>query len=131
MESVISGTVQDPIEALTQREEEEARIKATLEQEKKRKEALSKKAYAESIEKIRKMLLEDKTKINAKIKSEKQRAEYLLIIDMFANALYSEDKDAISYAYLAYKFMAKAHPCKFYGRNRKISKLIFDVYAGL
>lgn len=130
MESVIEGKVQDPVEALTEAEELSKKEKLNKEKALKSAEELSKKAYADSVNKIRKILLDDKTKIKAKV-IDKKGEEMILIIDMLANALTSEDKDALTYAFTAYKFMAKAHKIRFFNSVRKISNLIVDVYNGI
>ena len=46
---------------------------------------------------------------------------------MLANVIGSEDKDAISYAFVAYKFMAKSHKFMFFGRIKKLSKKVKEV----
>ena len=54
-----------------------------------------------------------------------------LVVDMFANALDSQDKDSVIYAYVAYKYMLKVHAFTFVGVNKKVSKLLQDVINGL
>ena len=53
------------------------------------------------------------------------------VIDMLANVITSEDKDAITYAFIAYKYTVKSKPFMFFGSVKKISKLIKDVFNGL
>ncbi len=130
MESVIEGKIQDPIEALIEAENESAKKKAEKEKEEITKKELAKKTYGESIEKIRQILLADKTNVK-KMSNPDKKEEITLVIDMFANAILSEDKDAIVYAYVAYKYMAKAHPFKFFGRIRKIKKLLTDIFDAI
>ena len=131
MESVLEGSLQDPVEALL--EEEERRIKEQEEREislKKEKEMLAK-AYGISLKEIKEILLADKQKIKESRLSDQNKEEYTLIIDMFANVIESEDKDAINYAYLAYKYLANSKKIFFFGRVRKISKLVKDVLNGI
>ncbi len=130
MESVIEGKVQDPVEALFEAEQTQKQDRLNREQEQKSAEELSKKTYAESVNKIRQILLDDKTKIKAKPEL-KGADDMILIIDMLANAITSEDKDAIVYAFTSYKFMAKSNQFRFFGRVKKISKLLTDVYNGI
>ena len=53
--------------------------------------------------------------------------ETLLVIDMLANVIDSDDKDAIRYAFISYKYVAKAHPILLFNRVKKIEKLVKDV----
>jgi hypothetical protein len=127
MESVIDGKVQDPIEALTQeqkrkeKQEEEQRILAKINEE------MAQKTYGENLKNIKQLLLLDKQKIkDSKIKVQ-LKEQMTLIVDMFGSVITSDDKDAIVYAFTAYKFMAKAHKFTFFGRIKKISKLLKGV----
>ena len=55
----------------------------------------------------------------------------LLVIDMLANAITSDDRDAIIYAFFAYKFMTKAHKILFFNRAKKVFKLLKGVLSGI
>ena len=109
MESVIDGKLQDPVEALTEeenrkREEETKRI----DKEKQERELLSK-IYGASVKDAKDVLLEIKVKVkDSKLKDEKKET-LLLVIDMLANTLESEDKDAITYAYASFLYASKVH----------------------
>ncbi|MBE5733736.1 MAG: hypothetical protein E7347_01650 [Clostridiales bacterium] len=131
MDSVIEGKLQDPVEALTEEEERRAREKEEREQTEQRERELLKKSYGASVKNIKELLLVDKQKIKASKLKEDVKEEIILIIDMLANVITSEDKDAITYAYVAYKYMVKSKPFIFFGRVNKISKLIKDVFNGL
>ena len=50
---------------------------------------------------------------------------------MLANVIESNDKDAVVYASVAYKYAAKAHTLLFFGRTGKVGKLLKDVINGL
>lgn len=130
-ESVISGELQNPVEALA--EEEKRKLDQKEEQIKKEKqeEELSKKIYAENVKKIKTILLTDKVKIKSSKKKDETKMEILLVIDMLANAITSEDRESIEYAFISYKFMAKHFPFKFFGRNKKVRKLLQGVLDGL
>lgn len=131
MESVIDGKLQDPVEALT---EQENKRQKEMEEEKLRQERdaeIAKKSYGEAVKKIKEILLKDKQKVKAKKFDEDKKEEMLLVIDMLANALTSEDRDAIIYAFVAYKFMAKAHKILFFNRANKVFKLLKDVLNGI
>ncbi len=131
MESVLEGSLQDPVEALV--EEETRREKERQEKElslKKEKELLAK-AYGASLKGIKDVLLIDKQKIKDSKLSKSDKEDYTLVVDMFANVIESEDKDAIYYAYLAYKYLAKSKKLFFFGRVKKISKLLKDVLNGI
>jgi len=127
MESVIEGKVQDPIEALTEEENRVAREKAEEEEMLKRREELSKKAYYESIKKIQDLILKDKEKIKNSKKDDSVKEELIYIADMLANVIEGDDKDAVNYAFLAYKYMALANRFTFRGRVKKISALLKDI----
>ncbi len=127
MESVIEGKLQDPVEALT---EQENKRQKELEEQKLRQEKdaeIAKKSYGEAVKKIKDILLVDKQKVKGKKFDEDKKEEMLLVIDMLANAMTSEDRDAIIYAFVAYKFMTKAHWLLFFNRAKKIFKLLKDV----
>ncbi len=124
---IIDGSLQDPQDALIEygkKAEEAARIKAIND---KKDEELAKKTYGENIKAIRTILLDDKVKIaNSNLKEYKKR-EIICLIDMLANAVESEDLQAIDYAFLAYKYMTRAYPSKFMGRARKVGELLVGV----
>lgn len=128
---VIEGKIQDPIEALVEeearkkREKEEALVRAKKDKE------LSEKAYGESVKAIREMLLLDKKKVkDSKLKDE-DKQEIILVIDMLANVIESEDKDAINYAFIAYKYVAKSRKRLFFRKVKKINKHLRNVLNGI
>lgn len=131
MGDVIEGKIQDPIEALVEeearkkREEQEAIIRAQKDKE------LSAKAYGQSIKDIRELLLADKKKIKASKLKDTDKEEIILVIDMLANVIESDDKDAINYAFIAYKYVAKSRKMLFFKRVKKISKKLKDVLNGI
>ncbi len=131
MDSVLEGKLQDPIEALCELENQKAKQQAEEEERLEKDKELAKKVYGENIKSIKEILLSDKQKIKEKKMSEEKSEEMLLIIDMLANAITSEDRDAIIYAYVAYKFMAKSHKFLFFGRAKKIFKLLKGVLDGI
>ena len=92
----------------------------------KEKELLEK-AYGTSIKKIKDLLTVDKQKVKKSKFSETEQKDIILIIDMLANVIESEDKDAIDYAFISYKYMAKVHKIIFFGRVKKITALIKDI----
>jgi len=131
MENVLAGSLQDPVEALVEQENKRREQEEKEAKEKEREKALLQKAYGASVKAIKDMLLLDKQKIkNAKLKEENQK-EIILVIDMLANALESEDKEAIFYAFIAYKYVAKSYRAKFRGRVKRVTKLIGDVFNGI
>jgi len=125
MESVIDGKLQDPVEALCEEEARREREKAEQEEKAAKEKELLEKTYGASLKAIREFLVEDKQKVRASKKKDKE--DMLLVVDMLANVLESEDKDAIEYAFVAYRYVAKAHRILFFGRVKKISKLLKDV----
>ena len=131
MESVMDGKLQDPVEALT--ELENKRQKEIEEQKilEKKEAELAKKSYGEAVKKIKDILLKDKQKVKDKKFNEDKKEEMLLVIDMLANALTSEDRDAIIYAFVAYKFMTKAHKILFFNKANKVFTLLKDVLNGI
>ena len=131
MEKVIDGKIQDPIEAYSEaelkreKEREEAQIKLEKDRE------LSKKESGENIKKIKDILLEDKAKVKEKNYPIEKAEELILVIDMLANVIESEDKDAINYAFVAYKYTVRAFGIAFMGREKKISKLLEGILSEL
>lgn len=131
MEKVIDGKLQDPVDAFIEEEARRAREKEEKENTARRESELLKKAYGSSIQAIKQALLEDKRKVKEKKFSGQEKTEMTLIIDMLANVIESEDKDAIEYAFVAYKYLVKSKPFTFIGRNKKMSAYIKEVLNGL
>ena len=127
MESVLMGSVQDPVEALVQEEKRRAEEKLNEENRKKAEEELLRKSYGKSVKMIKDLLLKNKTKIKESGLKDKQKEELTLVVNMLANVIDSEDKDAIYYAFVAYKYVAKAHKIIFFRKVRKISKYLGDI----
>ena len=131
MESVIEGKVQDPLEAITEHEEWLVKEKKLEEEKLAKEKELSQKKYYNSVKSIKEILLKDKTNIkNSKLKDDVKK-EIVLVIDMLANAINSEDKDAVEYAFVSYKYVCKVHFIKFIGRIRKMRKLIKDFFDAI
>jgi hypothetical protein len=128
MLSIIEGKLQDPLEALTEMEEKRAKELADLELQERKNKELLKKAYGESVIAIKEILLADKTKIKESKKKDKVKSDVILVIDMLANVIESEDKDAIEYAFISYSYMTKNYPFTFFRRSKKISKLLKGIY---
>lgn len=131
MESVIEGRVQDPVEAFVE-EEEKKRAEIDAEEKRKREEKeLLSKSYGESLKTLRELLFKDKQKIEASKLKDEEKKDLLLIISMLANVIESSDKDAIVYAFSAYKFAIRTHKILFFGREKKTEKLVGDVINGI
>ena len=75
--------------------------------------------------------MQDKNKIKNSKKDDSVKEELIYIADMLANVIMSEDRDAIIYAFVAYKFMAKSHKLLFLGRVNKVFKLLKGVLNGI
>ena len=129
MESVMEGKLQDPIEALTEEEKKREEQAAAEKEREKRELELMGKARGGYIKELRAVLLDDKQKIKAK--KPKEEKELLLIVDTFANAVESDDKDAIEYAYTAYKYAVKTHRFFFFLRLKKVDKLVKGIINGI
>ena len=127
IDGVLDGKLQDPVEALVEEEERRARQKEQDEKNAVKEQELLKKSYGESIKKIKELLTEDKQKVKKSKYDESIQKEIILFIDMFANVVESEDKDAIEYAFIAYKYVAKSHKIMFFGRVAKITALLKDL----
>ena len=131
VESVLDGKLQDPIEALVEEESRRAKQKEIDEDNKRKQEELSKKTYGESVKLIKELLLLDKSKIKKSRLDQAKKQDATLVVDMLANVVDSLDKDAVEYAFVAYKYMAKTYKMMFLGRIKKFSKLIEDIINGL
>ncbi len=131
MEGVIDGKLQDPVEAVMEEERKKEQKIADDEKAAQKELDLNKKAYGMSVRKVKELLLDDKKKIKGSKLKVVVKDELVLVIDMLANVIESEDKDAIKYAFIAYKYTAKAHPILFYGRISKVSKLIRSILNGI
>ena len=107
------------------REELNEEIQKEIEKEQEKEKELLEKTYGKSLKAIKEILVEDKQKVRASKKKDKD--DILLVVDMLANVLESEDKDAIEYAFVSYKYLAIAHPILFFGRVKKITILLKDV----
>ncbi len=131
MESVIDGSLQDPADALREEEERKVKEKELAEKEKEREKNMLEKSYGKSLKEIKRLLLLDKMNIKKTRMSEEEKREALLLTDMFGSVLDGADKDAIDYAFTAYKYLTKAHTMLFYGRVKKITALLKDVLRDL
>lgn len=127
MEAVLTGEIQDPIDAAEQEEIRKEQQKILDDEKAKKDKELSQKKYWESLKAIKESLLVYKKKVKNASLSADEKLDALLIIDTLANALESGDKDAIDYAFVAYKFLTKARKILFFGSIKKIEKLIKDV----
>ena len=127
MESVLEGKVQDPVEALTEEENRKERERLEALEKEKREKELSKKTYFANVKKIQEYILADKSKIRESKKTDEEKEEMLLVCDMLANVVVGDDKDAINYAFIAYKYMAKASGFMFRGRVKTIIALLKDI----
>jgi len=131
MESVIEGKLQDPVEALVEEETRRERQREIDEDNQRKQQELSQKKYGASIKAIKDLLLKDKQKIKAKDMDVVVKDEMILVIDMLANVVESQDKDAIEYAFVAYKYLARVHKIIFFGRIKKIGAYINDIINGI
>ena len=131
MESVIDGKLQDPIEAFIEEEQRRAQVKKEQEELEEKEKQLLKKENGEKIKSIISILLKDKTKVKNKKLAKNVEDEIILVIDMLANVVQSSDKDAINYAFVAYKYMVKSYKLMFFKRAKKIGKLIEGVISVL
>ena len=127
MASVLSGEIQDPIEALKQEEERKEKQKLIDEENAKKDKELSGKKYWESLKALKEVLVKDKKKIKDSKLEPNDKLDALLVIDTLVNAVESGDKDAISYALVSYKFLTMSYKCKFFGRYKKISAFVKDI----
>jgi len=121
VESVIDGKIADPL--AEDKKEEQKPVKTEKEPEKKQE---VKPVSKTSTKKIKDCLLIDKTNVKNSRLKEQVKNELITVIDLFANVLDSEDKDAIEYAFITYKYVAKAHRWLFKGRIKKVEKLLKD-----
>ncbi len=124
MESVIEGRLEDPVEAFYEEEKKREAERLALEKQKQKEKELSKKTYGESIKKVKAMLLEDKTLVKQSKLNDGEKYEIILVVDMLANVVESDDKDALEYASVAYKYVAKAYKKYFRGRIKEMTKLV-------
>ena len=127
MESVIDGKLQDPVEALCEEEERRAKAEQEAKERAIQEQELMQKTYGASVKKIKELLIEDKQKVRASKLADDVKEEVLLVVDMLANVIASEDKDAIIYAFIAYKYVAKSFKFMMFGRVKKISDLLKGV----
>ncbi len=131
MQGVIDGSVQDPVEALSEEEARKEKEKEIAEKKEELEKNLLEKSYGQSLKGIKRLLVLDKTKVKASRKSEETKREILLVVDTLGNVLDGSDKDAVDYAFTAYKFCARSFPLLFFGRAKRIEKLLKDVIREL
>lgn len=127
MESVIEGKVQDPVEAILEQEKKKEEQEALNKQNEEKQKELSQKTYFNKIKLLKEILLKDKTKIKQSKLNQLDKEEIILVIDMLANVIESNDKDAIIYAYISYKYVAKAHKILLFGRAKKVGRLAGEI----
>ncbi len=131
MESVIEGKIQDPLDAVSDQEKRQAEVQKQRQERAEKHKELSKKSYAETINKIKENLLKDKQKVKESKLNEKAKYEANLVIDMLGNVIEETDKDAIDYAFTAYKYFVKCHKLLFAFKLSKMKKLIEELKNGL
>lgn len=131
MESVIEGKLQDPVEAFMESEERKEKEREEEKIKKEKEAELSKRVNGENIKKIKEILLQDKIKVKEKELPKDKETDLILVIDMLANVIESDDKDAITYAFTAYKYTIRAYPFMFIGKEKKITALLEGVLSGL
>ncbi len=131
MESVLEGKLQDPVEAFMEAEKKREREREAAERKKEKEQELIQKANGENIKTIKEILLQDKAKVKEKNLSKEKEEDLVLVIDMLANVIDSDDKDAINYAFVAYKYTIRAFKTMFFGREKKITKLLEGILSGL
>ena len=131
MESVIDGKLQDPIEAFNEQEKAINERKAEEEKQSKKEKDLMRKAYGASVRKIKTALVETKQRINDSKLRVIVKNDLILIVTMLANAIDSEDKEAIQYAFVAYKYASKAHRFIFRKSKKVVVKEVKSVINGI
>ncbi len=122
VENVIEGKIADPVKEISKKETQKSEPEVD-----KKAAPVDKTATFSAIKKIKGYLLVDKTKVKASKKKDAVKNELLTVVDTLANVIESGDKDAINYAFITYKYVAKAHPFLFLGRVRKIGGYLKDV----
>lgn len=110
MENVLDGKVQDPIEAVIEEEDRKAKRAVLAAEEEKKQKEIEKKKYGNCIKTVKEILLKNKLKIKDSKLKEGEKHNLLLLIDMLANVVESEDADAVEYAFIAYKYARRVHP---------------------
>lgn len=120
MDSVIEGRIQDPVEAVMQEENKRKEEKEREELKAKKQKELSSKTIADSVKAVKAMLNEDKKKIADGSMSLEEKTEANLIIDMLNNVIETGEKEAITYAFVSYKYLCKAYIFKFRGRMKAV-----------
>ncbi len=131
MESVMDGKLQDPVEAFIEQEKISEEQRAEEEKAQRKEKDLMKKSYGASVRKIKSALLDNKQKINDSKLKVVVKNDLLLIVSMLANAIDSEDKDAITYAFVAYKYACKAHKLLLRKGKRVVVKEVKSVLNGI
>ncbi len=127
MESVIDGKLQDPLDAFKVEEEKRLEQEKKIEEEKQKEKEGLQKTYGESLKKLREILLADKKNVKESKLKDDEKEDLILVIDMLANVIDSSDKDAINYAFIAYKYATSAHPILLFNRKNIVKKLIDGV----
>lgn len=123
MEYVLDGRLQDPIEAFNEAEQRRLKEREQAELESQKEKELSEKSYGEKIKKIKELLLIDKQNVKNSNRIQDEKDEFELVVNTLASVIDSGDKDAINYAYIAYKYVTKAHKFFFIKTRRKVNKL--------
>lgn len=131
MENVIDGKLQDPVDAFNEEEVIRAKKREEAEKAEKKEKEILRKAYGASIKKIKSRLLKDKQRVNDSKKKVVIKNQLVLVIDSLINAVESDDKDAIRYAFIAYKYVAKAHRVLFHKSVNEIKKELKNIVHGI
>ncbi len=116
MEGIISGEIADP----------------TLEKKEKSNDNEKRgESFGKAIKTVKTLLLADKKKIKESKLKPNEKSDLTMVVDMMANVIDSNDKDAIDYAFIAYRYAVKAHPILLKRRTKKVGNFIKDIKNGL
>ena len=131
MEEVLGGKLQDPIEAFIEAEDERARQKEQEEIDAQKKLEVDRKVLLANVSAVKEYLFANKLRVKESNKEQSVKDDINLIIDMLANVIDSEDKDAINYAFVAYKYMFRAHKLLLIKDSKKLMDAVNGVINAL
>ena len=127
MESVINGELQNPVSALTEKNERLKKEKAEEKIEKEKEKELLKKSYGENVRILKEILLPYKEKTNNLKLKEEDKNEIIYLLSRMVSAAEKGNKEDLEFALITFKYLTKCRKLLFFGKAKKISKIIREI----
>lgn len=122
---VIDGSVQDPILLLEQEQQKE------VDQQTNKEEQVVDQTYLESVKSLKAILLDESMNVKQSNLDKSEVDSLNIIVDTFASALDLADKNAITYAWVAYGYACRVHKNVLGKTLKQVDQLVKEIVNGL